>query len=244
MFKKLIPVIFILGVSIAEEKKCDFYPVKPMKPLYYGQLMIDRFEHAIDNKNNLDYEITGWYGGDYRRLWVEIEGSHSTLRREGEIEKGDILFGKLISPFWDIRGGIGYKDSYGDEGSNRNMFVIGLKGLAPYMFEVDTNIRLTTKGEIFGDLEAEYDIYLTQRLAFQPRFDITYSFTQIKDLSVGTGLNELSISGRLRYELKREIAPYIGISWVKLFGETRYLAKDEGKKSSYTDIFLGLRMWF
>ncbi len=247
MFKKLIAVVLLLtSVSIAQEqnKKCNFYPVKPMKPLYYGQILFDRIEYNIEGKNQLDYEITGWYGGDYRRLWIELEGEHNTSKNEGEIEKFDVLYGKLISPFWDIRGGIGYSGSYGNNGSNRTMAVIGLKGLAPYFFEIDTNIRLTSKGEVYGDFEAEYDLLFTQRLILQPRVDTTFSFSKIEELGIGTGINNIKVGLRLRYEFKREFAPYIGVNWVKLFGQTKDFARNEGNPTDFVDVFVGIRMWF
>ena len=246
MLKKLlIGILLTTSLSVAiENEKCNFYPVKPMKPLYYGQILFDRIEYNIENKNSLDYEITGWYGGDYRRIWIELEGEHNTSKNEGEIEKFDILYGKLISPFWDIRGGIGYTGSYGDNGSNRTMALIGLKGLAPYFFEIDTNLRITSKGEVYGDFEAEYDLLFTQRLILQPRIDTTFSFSKIEELGIGTGINNIKVGFRLRYEIKREFAPYVGLNWAKLFGQTKTFAKDEGNPTDYLDLFIGIRMWF
>jgi copper resistance protein B len=246
MLKKILTgILFISFISYGEEnKKCNFFNVKPMKPLYYGQILFDRVEHNIENKSQLDYEITGWYGGDYRRLWIEIEGTHNTLKDKGDIEKFDVLYGKLISPFWDIRGGVGYTGSYGENSSNRALAVIGLKGLAPYFFEVDTNLRLTSKGEIYGDFEAEYDLLFTQRLILQPRIDTTFSFSKIEELGIGTGINNIKIGFRLRYEFRREFAPYIGFNWVNLFGQTKEFARIEGEPTNYTDFFIGVRFWF
>jgi copper resistance protein B len=242
--KSLVFFIFLFGVSYAQNKNCDLYPIKPMEPIYYGKILFDRMELNIQGKDRLDYEITGWYGGDYNRLWIELEGEHSTAKKNGEIEKGDILYGKAISPFWDIRAGLGYTGFYGEKGNHRTMAVIGLKGLAPYLFEIDTNLRLTNKGELYGDFEAEYEILITQRLIVQPRIDTTFSFRKIEELGIGSGLNNVSISLRLRYELKREVAPYIGISWNQLFGQTKDIARSNGEPTSFTDIFLGLRFGF
>ena len=246
MFKKIIIFMLIFIPALAEEKKCNFYPVKPFKPLYYGQVLFDRVEYILNenNKKSLDYEITGWYGGDYQRIWIEIEGNHSLRGKGGEIERFDVLYGKLITPFWDYRIGAGYTGGYGEEGGNRSMIVTGFKGLAPYMFEVDTNIRLTTKGEIFGDFEAEYDILLTQRMALQPRIDSRFSLSKIESLGIGQGINNIKLGLRLRYEIRREFAPYIGISWTQLFGQTKEIARNEGKSTEYTDLFVGLRVWF
>ncbi len=245
MFKKfLIFSLFISSFAYGEDKECKFYPVKPMEPLYYGQFLIDRAEYNIEGKKSADYEITAWYGGDYRRVWLELEGEHDFSKGEGDLEKADILYGKLISPFWDIRGGVGYTGSYGNGSENRTMVLVGLKGLAPYFFEVDTNLRLTNKGEVYGDFEAEYDMLFTQRLILQPRIDTTFSFSKIEELGIGTGINNIKLGFRLRYEFKREFAPYIGFSYTKLFGQTKRFAKDEGKSTNYTDVFIGIRMWF
>lgn len=247
MIKKSLIIGLLISLSVvAQEKKCNVYPIKPMEPLYYGQVLIDRIEYVFsdDRRKTLDYEISAWYGGDYNRVWLELEGEHNTDKNEGEIEKADILYRKAISPFWDVRGGIGYTGSYGDNGSNRTMAVIGLKGLAPYFFEIDTNLRLTIKGEFYGDFEAEYDILFTQRLALQPRIDTTFSFSEIEELGIGTGINNIKVGLRLRYEIKREFTPYIGVSYTSLLGQTKDLAQSEGEKTEYTDIFIGLRMWF
>ena len=244
MFKRvLITALFISAFSYGEtDNKCNFYPVKKEKPLYYGQFLFDRLEYT--NKNSLDYEITGWYGGDYRRIWLEVEGEHNTKKNEGSIEKLDLLYGKLITPFWDIRGGVGYTSSYGDKTKDRSMALVGLKGLAPYWFEVDTNLRLTNKGEVYGDFEAEYDLLFTQRLILQPRVDTTFSFSDIPEIGIGSGINNVKISFRLRYEFKREFAPYVGFSYTKLFGQTKDYANQAGEDTSYFSTFVGLRMWF
>ncbi len=240
-------LVFTLSFSsLAQEKECKFYPVEKKKPLIYGQVLFDRIEYIFSGKSrkNIEYEITSWYGGDYRRVWLELEGEHSLKNSEGEFEKFDVLYGKLISPFWDIRAGIGYTGDYGDGSSNRKMFLVGLKGLAPYFFEIDTNLRITTKGEVYGDFEAEYDMLFTQRLILQPRIDTTFSFSKIEELGIGTGINNIKIGFRLRYEFKREFAPYVGINWLKLFGQTKEFAKTEGKSTDSLDVFFGLRMWF
>ena len=245
MFKKILTAgLLITSFVYAQEKKCNLHPIKPMEPIYYGQLLFDRIEYAVDNGHRIDYEITGWYGGDYRKVWLEIEGEHHVNEGSGDIENLDLLYGKAISPFWDFRIGAGYTGSYKSDGGNRSIAVVGIKGLAPYMFEVDTNLRLTTKGEFYGDFEAEYDIWLTQRLALQPKFDTTFSLSKIEEIGIGSGINDINLSLRLRYEVKREIAPYVGISYTRLYGQTKSLAKSEGEKIEYTDIIAGIRIWF
>lgn len=244
----IFSAMLISSVCLAEPvaKKCETYPVKPMKPLYYGQVLLDRLEYVIekDNRKNIDYELTGWYGGDHRRVWLEAEGVHETRSGDGEVERLDVMYGRLISPFWNARIGVGYKGLYGENSEDRVFGVIGLKGLAPYMFEVDTNLRVSNEGEVLIDFEAEYDVLLTQRLVLQPRLDSMVSFNEIEEMGVGTGINSVDIGFRLRYEIRREFAPYVGVTWHKKFAGTASIADREGEPTESTDIFVGFRVWF
>ena len=229
--------------------KCgNFYPVQPMPPKHYGKFLMDRLEYSLTGKEKkvASYETTLWYGGDYNRVWLEAEGDHDTGSGSGgEVERLDLMVGRLISPFWDVRLGGGYMGSYGGTGTeNRTFLVGGLKGLAPYFFEIDTNFRISNQGESLLDFEAEYDILLTQRLIFQPRMDALYSLNPIRELGIGTGLTGIDLSFRLRYEIRREFAPYIGLSWSTKFGSTRDILKEEGDPRDVTKFFLGLRFWF
>ncbi len=229
--------------------KCrNFYPVHPMPPKHYGKFLMDRMEYSSTGKDKkrVSYETTLWYGGDYHRVWVEAEGDHDTGSGSGgEVERLDLMFGRLISPFWDIRLGGGYMGSYGGRGSeNRTFLVAGLKGLAPYFFEIDTNFRISNQGETLLDFEAEYDILMTQRLILQPRVDLFYSLNPIRELGIGTGLTGMDFGLRLRYEIKRELAPYIGLSWSTKGGSSREIAREEGEPRDVTKLFFGVRFWF
>ncbi|OCC15848.1 Copper resistance protein B [Dissulfuribacter thermophilus] len=249
MIKKvLFFTIFLASLAHASENKnCETYPVSPMPALHYGKVLIDRLEYTFDGKKkkNLDYEVTAWYGGDYQRLWLEAEGQHDTGSGQGgELERIDLLYGKLISPFWDLRLGAGFRGSYGADTQNRTFGVIGLKGLAPYFFEIDSNLKISNKGEIIWDLEAEYDILFSQRLILQPRLDTSFAFNPIEELGIGSGINNINIGLRLRYEFKREFAPYIGANWSTKIGSSRDLAKSEGEPPDVTQVYIGVKFWF
>ncbi|HIQ24833.1 MAG TPA: copper resistance protein B [Persephonella sp.] len=238
----LISIIFMSYFSLSEDvNQCNFYPVKPKLPYYYGQFLIDRFEYILNKDNDFNYEMTAWYGGDYRRIWLELEGEHNFNKNLGKIENGDLLFGKLISPFWDIRAGIGYVSLYnGKVYNDKKMILIGFKGLAPYRFEIDTNLRLTDNGNVYGDFEAEYDLFITQRLVLQPRFDTTFSFKNIPNIDIYSGVNNFDFSLRLRYEFKREFAPYVGLNYSIKIGNARKASEEN--ESLF--IFTGIRAWF
>lgn len=230
-----------------EIRNCITYPVAPMPPLYYGRFLVDRLEYIFSGQDDkvLSYEATGWYGGDYQRFWIETEGDHDTGSAEGgEIERLDLLYGRLVSAFWNARAGIGYRGTYGPDSEERFFAVFGLKGLAPFMFEIDTNIRISDRGEVLLDLEAEYDIYLTQRWVIQPRMDASYSFNEIKGLGIGPGFPGIGLGARLRYEIRRQIAPYIGLTWSTMTGGSRDMAREEAQPRDSTRLMAGIKFWF
>jgi len=250
----LIPVSFLAeagnGGKVSADQKsasCNTYPVAPLPPMHYGRFLLDRMEYTLTGQEDktVSYEATGWYGGDYQRLWLELEGTHDTGSADGgEVERLDILHGRLVSPFWNIRAGMGYRGTIGPDSDERFFAVFGLKGIAPYGFEIDTNFRISNRGEVLLDLEAEYDVYLAQRIVLQPRLDASFSFNRMEGLGIGPGFPGLDLSARLRYEIRREIAPYIGIRWSTMTGGSRDISRQEEEPRDVTSFIAGLRLWF
>ncbi len=205
----------------------------------FAGLWMDRFE-LVDHENGEGAELEGyaWIGNSYRRLLLQTQ--IETV--EGEVESGevDLLFSQAISPFWNIRAGL--HRSFG-ETADRDWLAIGIKGLAPYWFEVDAALHLGDNGHAAFDLEVEYELLLTQRLVLQPRIDIAaFSESDVK-LGHGSGLSTIKTGARLRYEIDRQFAPYLGVERVKSFGETAGLLP-LGSNQTETHWVLGLRFWF
>lgn len=213
----------------------------------FAKLLIDRLEYAAgDEEDTLNWEAQFWYGGDYQRLWIETEGEDVVSGGEGgHVEKFDVLYSRLIAPYWDVQTGVGYETTYGPgPDRDRASALIGLQGLAPYWFEVDANLRVSEDGDLSAEFEAEYDWLFTQRLVLQPRFATSYAFDEVAEFGVGKGLNSVRLGLRLRYEIKREFAPYIGVTWSEQFGDTADLAEAEGEETDSTALVAGVRMWF
>lgn len=213
-----------------------------------GRLLFDRLEYARgEDEDTVNYEATGWYGGDFHRLWLEVEGEDvvDPAGEGGHLEQADLLYGHLIAPFWDLQIGGSYELEYGP-GPNRERFsaVVGLQGLAPQWFEVDTNLRVSEDGDASADLEVEYDWLLSQRTVLQPRFETAYAFSEVEEFGVGEGLTNVKLGLRLRYEIFREFAPYIGVSWNRKLGDTADLAEAEGGDATRATVLAGIRMWF
>ena len=246
--RKIILLFLMLGlttVSFSEDNCKKLYPIKPMYKYKFGLFLIDRLGYTIEDKKNLMYEITSWYGGDYSRLWIEAEGNQDLGNNEGEIERFDIMLGRWIAPFWDGRVGLGYIGKYGNNNDfGRGSLVFSLKGLAPYMFETDFDIRILSTGEVLANLELEYSLLLTQRLIIQPKLSTMYSSKNIEKMAIGSGLNNINVSLRLLYEIRREFAPYVELSNSYYLGNTKDFIKNEIGKDKETNIYIGLRMWF
>lgn len=212
-------------------------------------LLIDQLEHTTtrltDGDNNADalrFNTVGWIGGDYNRLWYYTEG---TKVYDGKLEDVDVqlLYGRLIAPFWDIQAGLRYSKPLTD-GPSRSHAVLGVQGLAPYRFEVQAATFLSERGDISARAELEYELLLTQRWILQPRLAINYAIQEVKNQGIGRGLNDLELGLRLRYEIKREIAPYVGVSWQSRYGGTADFARDRGEDVNGWSLVTGLRLWF
>jgi copper resistance protein B len=226
LFAVLLPMF---AIAYGEE-------IKPMHPIRFGGFFVDKLEYRTKNED-LKFHIYSFYGGDYHKLWVDVEGEKGLKNSKWLLKRADLLFVKAISSFWDLRAGVGYAGS--NEGG-RSKLVLGVKGLAPYWFEVDANLNLTNKGELYGKLEAEYELLLTQRLILQPNLKVLASTKKIEPLEVGSGLSKTELALRLRYEIKREFAPYVGISWERHFGQTKEMVGER----DLINFLVGLKTWF
>lgn len=212
----------------------------------YGFLLIDRLEYS-DNEgpNTLAWEALGWVGGDVNRLWLNTEGRQRLEGAGSDIERLDVSFGRLIAPYWDLQLGVGTQriDEPGSD-AERYSAVVSLVGLAPGWFEVDANVRLSDVGGVSANLEAEYELLLTQRLVLQPRFETMVAGERVSAFGVGEGLNSVVLGLRLRYEIRRQLAPYVGLEWTRKYGETADLARAENEAVADTAWVAGLRLWF
>ncbi len=94
----------------------------------------DRLEYrAREGADGYLWDIQGYYGGDIDKFWFKSEGEGSF----GEpIEGAEVqaLWSRAIAPFFDFQAGV-RQDLTGPE---RTHAVIGIQGLAPYQFEVDS----------------------------------------------------------------------------------------------------------
>ena len=152
-----------------------------------------------------------------------------------------MLYSRAISPFFDLQVGLRHDV---EPDPNRTFAVLGIQGLAPQWFEIDAAAFLSDDGDLSLRFEAEYDLLLTQRLVLQPRFEINAGGSDVPELQLGSGIRDTQLGLRLRYEIRREIAPYIGLSWSRLWGETADRAESIGDDSDSFGLVAGVRFWF
>lgn len=206
-----------------------------------GAVMIDQLEAtSVDGEEGYAWDAQGWYGGDIHRFWWKSEGEGEF---GGKLEEAELqaLYSRAFTPYFDFQTGL--RQTYRPEG-DRTDLVVGVQGLAPYWFEVDAAAFLSNKGELTARAEAEYDQRITQRLILQPRAEVSLSAEDIPDLGIGSGLSTLQVGARLRYEIRREFAPYVGVEWTRSFGDTRDFAEARGRSAEDTRVVVGVRAWF
>ena len=181
-----------------------------------------------------------WFGGDINRLTLKSEGGGSF--REG-FENAEIqaLYSRAIDPYFNLQAGVRQ-----DLASrlHQTYATVGFEGLAPYWFEVSGAAFVSTRGHVLGRLEGYYDQNITQRLVLQPRVELNFAAQDVPEDEIGAGLVNAELGLRLRYEITREIAPYIGVSYDAKVGQTAAYAARDGKPTSNLSFVAGLRLWF
>lgn len=194
-----------------------------------------------DGEAVLLWDINAWYGGRINRLWVKSEAEYAFDEDAFEELQVQALYSRAVSDYFDLQTGL-RQDFEPDAG--RSHAVLGIQGEAPYWFELDAALFLSDRGELTGAVESEYDFLLTQRLILQPRAELTWSAEDIPELGIGQGFGRIETGLRLRYEIRREIAPYIGVEWSRQLGETGDFAAAAGGRTNNTALVAGLRLWF
>lgn len=218
----------------------------PLEPQLSWALIVDQLEHRFqDGKNLLRWDSEGWFGGSYNRIWLRSEGEQRVRKgSDGEVE-AQILYSRLIAPFWELQAGIRHQRLYGSgRDRSRSFFALGAEGLAPYWFELEPSLFISDRGDLSARVTATYDLLFTQRLILQPRFEISAAAQDVEKFGVAAGVNNVELGARLRYEIRREVAPYVGVSWVRQVGETAGIARREGEPVDNLSVVLGVRLWF
>ncbi len=208
------------------------------EPLFkYVQLEVDYADWG-SNRREMTWDGFAWYGGDSEKVWVKTEGEWS----DGDLEEAELqlLYSRNVARFWDVQAGIRH-DFRPDP---TNYLAMSLLGLAPYFFEVDASAFVSDDGDVSFRGKAEYDLLLTQAMIVTPYAEANVYMSDVPEQDVGSGLSNIDAGLRIRYEIRREFAPYIDFNYVGLFGESKSIGEADNKDANDFTVRVGLRFWF
>ena len=204
-------------------------------------VMIDEAEYrAVDGQDGYAWEAEAFYGGDIDRLAVATEGE-GAFGEAPESAELRAVWRHALNPWFNLE--LGARHDFRPD-PERSYAVVGIEGLAPYWFEVAGRLFVSDKGDVHLRAEAEYDERITQRLILQPKFELNAAFQDVPELGIGSGVENIELGARLRYELVHEFAPYVGIHWERKLGRTANYARAEGEDVSGIAAVIGIRAWF
>ncbi len=207
----------------------------------FSQVLFNLAEYQVRRGGNgYRWDGEAWFGGDINRLALKTEGEGAV---RGGIDTAEIqaLYSRLVGPYFSLQAGVRHDLQ---PLTTRTYATVGFEGLAPYMFEVGGALFLSDKGDLLGRLEGYYDERITQRLILQPRVELNFAAQNVPENRIGSGLSNAELGLRLRYEFKREFAPYIGVSWDRKLGDTARFYRAAGERGSSPSFVAGIRFWF
>jgi len=208
-------------------------------------LLADVLEYRASRKeSDFRWDAEGWYGGDYNRLWFKSEGERNTaLKADYDIDF-QLLYGRFLKRYYDFQVGARVETQrFQGRNVTRTHAVIGFEGMVPYRYEIEPLLFVSQNGDVSGRFTITRDVLVTQRLILQPRLETTLAAQKVERFTTGTGLNNIEIGLRLRYEIRREFAPYLGVSFDRSFFGTADLVRQEGGSPSQIRFVAGIRLW-
>lgn len=226
------------GDVMAQSRKELAYEVGGMG---YSLVTIDLLEVGFQKgRESYRFEGEAFTGGNINRFGIKFEGEGAFGERIDDLEL-QALYSRAIAPYWNLQAGVRYDI---EPDPSRTYLVAGVEGIAPYWFKVNAAGFVSNEGEVRARLEASYDQRITQSLILQPRIEANFAFQDIPAIGVGSGLTDFEAGLRFRYEIKQEVAPYIGIEWSRKTGATARFARLAGDDPYTISLVAGIRIWF
>lgn len=237
-------LVFVLGLSsLAQaQDKTQHWPSPMHDDAILSKWMLDRLEHREAKDSNATYwEAQAWIGGDINKLWLKTEGN--IVQGKTDDAELEAYYSRAIAAFWDVQVGARHDFSTAELPS-RDWLGVGFKGLAPYLFEVDATAYVGNNGRTALRFKGEYDLLLTQRWVFMPELELNVYGKQDPQRHLGSGLSDASLTLRVRYDIRRELSPYVGVTWTQKYGATADFARAAGEPASETFLLAGIRAWW
>lgn len=255
----LIGIVFVPTTALtqAESERNHVPPALPQHPMRamssqemidlmqmddtsaFSSVLVDQLEwRNADGRDAASWDGQAWYGNDYAKLRLKSEGERVAGDYEG---RGELYWDRVLARWWNVQ--VGVRQDFGG-GPSRSWAAFGVQGLAPHWFEVEATAYVSEQGHIAAIFSGEYEILLTQRLIVQPKIEFDLYNKEDRQNGTGAGLADSELALRIRYEFRRELAPYVGVVWTRIYGETADFARAEGLDVDDLQLVAGLRVWF
>jgi copper resistance protein B len=221
--------------DLGDMRMSDMMLENPLNKL----VSLDRLEWHDAPGNPSTWDLDAWIGRDLTKLWIRTEGE----RRNGETERADveILFGRSFARWWDFVAGARH-DFEPSEG--QSWAAVGVRGTAPYGFEIDATAYAGDSNRAALRFETRRDVLVTNRWILEPRLALNWYSEADPARFRGPGLSDAELALRLRYEIRREVAPYVGVARERSFGRTADAVRALGRDDHDTRWVAGFRLWF
>lgn len=200
--------------------------------------VLDQFEGRLGANDALRWEGEAWTGTDADRLWLKSEGEFEKSKVFGGQQEA--LYDTPLSAWFDLQAGLRYDL---DSQPGRAWAAVGIEGLSQYFFHISATAYASDTGHYAAKFFGTYDLLLTQRLILQPEAEINIYSRSDPARLVSSGVSELDTGLRLRYEITRKFAPYIGVAYERRFAARSRLVA-AGETPAQLRFAVGLRSWF
>ncbi|WP_218972840.1 copper resistance protein B [Neopusillimonas maritima] len=214
------------------------------KPLTTWGIQFEEFEYRYSDD---DEELGVWnadafYGTDDLKVRLLTTGEYEIEEQAFETLENQLVGQIPISDFFDAKAGVRFDTP---EGPNRTYAVLGVAGLAPQWFEIDANLYLSDEGDTSAELDAEYELLLTNYWILSATLDATVAFSEDREIGVGKGLASTETGLRLGYDLiDRSFSPYVGVVHERKYGDTADFAEAGGGSAEDWFAVIGARIAF
>lgn len=232
IFNSVIVVILLLSTSLPAYAAMEDDPT-------LISVMFNQLEVTDDNEDTTIIDMDAWIGKDLNKLWFKSELEFV----DGELEESELqlLYSRGFARYWDVQ--MGLRHDF-DPSPGRTWVAFGVQGLAPYFFESEITFFAGENGRTALRADFEYEFMLTQKLILSPEIEVNFYGKDDREAGIGSGLSDMEARIRLRYEIRREFAPYVGVTYARTYGKTTDYARIAGSNDTNTRITLGIKIWF
>ena len=233
----LFAVISVVAIATSPTLRAEM-----LDDQLFTLVKIDQLEfRSQDGDDVASWDGQARIGNDLHKLALKSEGEYVLDPDTTETAEFQLLYLRMISDFFDVQAGLRHDFQ---PNPSRTYAIVGINGLAPQWFEVDASLFLSDEGDVSARFHVEYDILFSQRLVLQPNAEVNVAFSDDEPTGVGSGISDIELGLRLRYEFVREFAPYLGIQWERKLGNTSDFARAEGEDDNVFSIVAGVRVFF